>query len=274
MNAKLPGALALGLIVAACGTNPQDRVTGGAAAGAGTGAAVGAVGGPVGALAGAGIGAAAGGIAGATTSPDQVNLGRPPWDNPEVRVPGDGRSTVGRSRSGTSTASSQTRQLQQALNAQGYDVGPADGLYGPRTREAVMDWQRRNNMTPTGTPDRQMLSSLGVAAGGTAQAERDRAYMGGGNVGTGTGTATQGSMGGGARTQTGPGAGGLGNTRTTSPPPTGVNDPGSGLPPTNVAPNRSGGGVSNSGASSGGSDAGNNTGSSSSTSGSGNGSGR
>jgi hypothetical protein len=72
----LPAALAL----AACGTSQPDRTQGGAAAGAATGAAVGIVGGPVGVVAGAGIGAAGGAIAGATTSPSQVNLGKPVWD--------------------------------------------------------------------------------------------------------------------------------------------------------------------------------------------------
>lgn len=246
MNAKLPGALALGLIVAACGTNPQDRTTGGAAAGAGTGAVIGSVGGPVGALAGAGIGGAAGAITGATTSPETVNLGRPPWDNPEVRVPGESSGGTGRSRA-TAHASSQTRELQQALNAQGYDAGPADGIYGPHTRQAVMDYQRRNNMTPTGTPDRQMMSSLGVGSAGTAGS----GMQGSGRTGSATGSSS--TMGGtsGAGSPTGPGAGGLGSTGTNRPVPNGVNDPNTGIPPANVGPNRSGGGVNNGGASSG-----------------------
>lgn len=84
------GAAALALLVAACGTQNSDRVTGGAAAGAATGAGVGALGGPVGAGAGALIGGGAGAIAGAATEPGDLNLGRPPWSNPEVRTPVDG----------------------------------------------------------------------------------------------------------------------------------------------------------------------------------------
>ena len=99
MKAKLLSAAALGLLVAACGTTPQDRVGGGAAAGAATGAVVGSVGGPVGALAGAGIGAAAGAATGAATTPDQVNLGRPVWSNPEVRTPATGRTASSTHRS-------------------------------------------------------------------------------------------------------------------------------------------------------------------------------
>jgi len=197
MKTRMLGAVALGLMVAACGTNPEDRVTGGAAAGAATGAGVGALGGPVGALAGAAIGGGAGAVTGAVTEPSQVNLGEPVWNDPNVRVPG---VTNDRSRSGSMHASSDTRELQRALSQRGHDVGPIDGIYGPRTRQAVMDWQRQNNMQVTGTPSRQMLSDLGVRGSSgastsrSAQSDRNRAYMGGGMVGDGR-TGTTGSMG-------------------------------------------------------------------------------
>ena len=77
---------ALGLL-AACGTTPKERTTGGAAAGAATGAGIGALAGPPGIVAGALIGGGAGAATGAATSPSQVNLGKPPWTNPETRLP-------------------------------------------------------------------------------------------------------------------------------------------------------------------------------------------
>src|SRR4051812_19705784 len=77
----------LGLL-AACGTQPKERTTGGAAAGAATGAAVGALAGPPGMAVGALVGGGAGAVTGASTTPDQVNLGKPPWNNPNTRVPG------------------------------------------------------------------------------------------------------------------------------------------------------------------------------------------
>ncbi|MGH7104300.1 MAG: hypothetical protein ACREFJ_18105 [Acetobacteraceae bacterium] len=82
-------AVALGLLVslAGCGQTEPERTTGGAAAGAATGAGVGLIAGPPGAAAGALIGAGVGAVAGATTSPKQVNLGKPPWTNPNTRVP-------------------------------------------------------------------------------------------------------------------------------------------------------------------------------------------
>jgi len=78
---------AIGVSLAACGQTERERTTGGAAAGAATGAGVGALGGPVGMAAGAVIGGGAGAVTGATTSPSTVNLGAPPWNNPETRVP-------------------------------------------------------------------------------------------------------------------------------------------------------------------------------------------
>ncbi len=80
-------SLALGvLLLAACGTDPNERVEGGAATGAATGATVGLVGGPVGVLVGGAIGAGAGAATGALTDPSDVNLGRPLWADPEVRL--------------------------------------------------------------------------------------------------------------------------------------------------------------------------------------------
>ncbi|HWA79373.1 MAG TPA: hypothetical protein VG848_03590 [Acetobacteraceae bacterium] len=78
------GVLAL---LAGCGEQQPGRTTGGAAAGAATGAGIGALAGPPGILAGAVIGGGAGALTGSATKPSQVNLGTPPWNNPNTRVP-------------------------------------------------------------------------------------------------------------------------------------------------------------------------------------------
>ncbi len=67
-------------LLAACGASEPGRVQGAAATGAATGATVGLVGGPIGVAAGAVIGGGAGAIAGASTTPSQVDLGKPVWD--------------------------------------------------------------------------------------------------------------------------------------------------------------------------------------------------
>lgn len=177
MYAKIMSAAALGLLVAACGTDPQERVQGGAAAGAATGAGIGALGGPVGALAGAAIGGGAGAITGAATDSRDVNLGRPVWENPETRVPG-----VTNTGSRAGAASGTTRQAQQALASRGFNPGPADGIWGERSRQATMDFQRANNIEPSGRLDSRTMAALNVSGARSSSADRDRAYMGGGQV--------------------------------------------------------------------------------------------
>jgi hypothetical protein len=127
MIRHMVGMAALAATLAACGTNPAERTGGGAAAGAATGATVGLVGGPVGVLAGAAIGAGAGAVAGATTSPRDVNLGRPLWDNPEVRTPLDRQR-----RTAQNTRNRQPRETPEqdrAYNGGGM-VGYPDGTGG------------------------------------------------------------------------------------------------------------------------------------------------
>lgn len=60
-------------MLSACGTTTSDR----AVSGAGIGAGIGLLGGPPGVV----VGALVGGAAGAATSPSQIDLGRPVWEN-------------------------------------------------------------------------------------------------------------------------------------------------------------------------------------------------
>jgi hypothetical protein len=43
--------------------------------------------------------------------------------------------------------------VQQKLNALGYDAGPVDGLMGGRTMRAIKSFQRENSLTVNGTID-------------------------------------------------------------------------------------------------------------------------
>lgn len=54
------------------------------------------------------------------------------------------------------------RQLQEQLQNQGYEVGQVDGVMGPRTREALMSFQRDQNLQATGQPDQQTMAALGI----------------------------------------------------------------------------------------------------------------
>ena len=51
-------------------------------------------------------------------------------------------------------------KLQQALQQKGFDPGPIDGVLGPRTREAVRNFQERYGISSTEI-DNQTLYALG-----------------------------------------------------------------------------------------------------------------
>lgn len=60
-------------------------------------------------------------------------------------------------------ATSQRNLVQQAqaiLSRLGYDPGPADGVSGPRTRQAVLSFQRKAGLPETGTIDAGLIEAL------------------------------------------------------------------------------------------------------------------
>jgi hypothetical protein len=52
------------------------------------------------------------------------------------------------------------RKLQARLNGLGYEAGPVDGIYGPRTTRAVTRFQKSAGLKPTGRPDRATFDAL------------------------------------------------------------------------------------------------------------------
>ncbi|MCK4940433.1 MAG: peptidoglycan-binding protein, partial [Rhodospirillaceae bacterium] len=54
----------------------------------------------------------------------------------------------------------QSEQLQQLLTDAGYDPGPADGIIGSKTREAIRSYQKDKGMVPDGHPSLEMLSHI------------------------------------------------------------------------------------------------------------------
>lgn len=57
------------------------------------------------------------------------------------------------------------RMLQHSLMQGGYAVDSADGVWGPRTASALREFQRVKGLQPTGRPDPQTLTALGVPSG-------------------------------------------------------------------------------------------------------------
>ena len=57
---------------------------------------------------------------------------------------------------------SQIRRVQEALKTEGHDPGPIDGMMGPKTQEALRQYQRQENLKETGRLDQDTMSKLGV----------------------------------------------------------------------------------------------------------------
>ena len=54
-------------------------------------------------------------------------------------------------------------QVQQGLVALGFDAGPADGMFGPRTRSAIWEWQQAKGLETTGYLTRDEAGVLAAA---------------------------------------------------------------------------------------------------------------
>jgi hypothetical protein len=205
MKAKLLGAAALALLVAGCGTGSEERVTGGAAAGAATGAGVGALGGPVGAAGGALVGGGAGAVTGAMTDPSDLNLGSPPWNNPEVRTPDvrrGGASTASSDRSTRRRDGSASRRSMddrdRAYMGGGMVVEPGSRMDGSRSGSSMSGSSTSGSsgmqgggrvgdeprMGPTGRGTTSATGGVGMGGqGATLEQNPDRGHDSGGSGG-------------------------------------------------------------------------------------------
>ncbi|HLH87093.1 MAG TPA: peptidoglycan-binding domain-containing protein [Xanthobacteraceae bacterium] len=56
----------------------------------------------------------------------------------------------------------QIKQVQEALDQRGFQVGHPDGVLGHDTRQALSSFQRQLNLEQTGQPDDLTLQALGV----------------------------------------------------------------------------------------------------------------
>ncbi|MEQ8328678.1 MAG: peptidoglycan-binding protein [Parvibaculum sp.] len=71
----------------------------------------------------------------------------------------DVSSLEGSSGGGAATQADIAR-VQELLNRLGYDAGSPDGLMGPRTRDAILEYQLTEGLETTGTVTRETLASL------------------------------------------------------------------------------------------------------------------
>jgi hypothetical protein len=85
---------------------------------------------------------------------------------------------------------SEIRQIQQALNEQGFNAGATDGEWGPQTEQALNEFRSVQNLPQSSEIDQQSLSALGVQV--AAMDDMDRPETGTTGAGT-TGAGTTGS---------------------------------------------------------------------------------
>ena len=82
-----------------------------------------------------------------------------------VRVPEGGWGAARTRTDGAENARSSIARAQSLLSEMGYHAGPADGVLGPRTREAIRAFQRDNGLTATGMVSRDLLAQLAAQPG-------------------------------------------------------------------------------------------------------------
>lgn len=88
--------------------------------------------------------------------------------------------------SASAASSEDTRKVQKSLTDKGYDVGPADGHMGHRTRAGIRKYQASENLTVTGRLDADTAGKLGVgpeSVGGTFKGAGQEAGAGGKELG-------------------------------------------------------------------------------------------
>ena len=69
------------------------------------------------------------------------------------------------SRAWADSSAPRVTAVQVALNALGFEAGPADGVMGPSTREAIRRFQEANGLSVTGSIDAPLVRRLNARAG-------------------------------------------------------------------------------------------------------------
>jgi hypothetical protein len=84
-----------------------------------------------------------------------------------AKTPAMSQGTAGKSKAMSSDMSKamkgeRVRSVQEALKAKGYDPGPIDGVFGPKTQTALKEFQKAESLPESGHQDAQTLAKLGV----------------------------------------------------------------------------------------------------------------
>ena len=82
------------------------------------------------------------------------------WSGSEGVLPTHGSQTTATGPEGESLTREERIRVQQSLTALGFDAGPADGVFGRRTRSAIWEWQNANGLEATGHVTREQFASI------------------------------------------------------------------------------------------------------------------
>ena len=64
----------------------------------------------------------------------------------------------------------EVQQIQTRLKSWGYNVGNIDGIYGTRTRNAIIQFQKNNGLSADGIAGTQTLAKIGISSNTSSQA--------------------------------------------------------------------------------------------------------
>jgi peptidoglycan hydrolase-like protein with peptidoglycan-binding domain len=131
------------------------------------------------------------------------------------------KSGTGSRTAGGQWSKDKVKAIQEALKTKGFDPGTADGVVGPKTNQALRDFQKSNNLQATGRIDDKTASALGVEAG--SMGSSSSSSMGKEATSGGRGTSGRSSSSSEEKTGSDPATGGARGGTTTNPPskPTG-----------------------------------------------------
>ena len=71
--------------------------------------------------------------------------------------------------------SSSVSQIQQALNDKGFNVGPVDGVAGPRTKAAIKRFRQSQGLDQSVQLDQPLLLALGIQENGSMSSQNGAA---------------------------------------------------------------------------------------------------
>jgi peptidoglycan hydrolase-like protein with peptidoglycan-binding domain len=99
-----------------------------------------------------------------------VSSGQPSPSGPSSVGQGSGMQSGAESRMGASQQwpKEKVKAIQEALKNKGFDPGSPDGVVGPKTGQALREFQKSTNLQVTGRIDDRTASALGVDAGGAS----------------------------------------------------------------------------------------------------------